>query len=46
MMETKAEECEVELAVEKDRHIIVEANLKKVTLRHSIEVERITKECQ
>ncbi|PPS05907.1 hypothetical protein GOBAR_AA14740 [Gossypium barbadense] len=46
MMETKVEECGVELTVEKERCIIVEVELKKFTVRHSSEVEMIIRDCQ
>ncbi|KAH1121499.1 hypothetical protein J1N35_004659 [Gossypium stocksii] len=42
----KAEECKAELAAEKERRIIAEAELIRVTTRLSTKVERIIRECQ
>ncbi|KAK5836158.1 hypothetical protein PVK06_011914 [Gossypium arboreum] len=45
-MEVKTEECAVELAAEKERHITTEVELRRVTARYSTELERIIRECQ
>ncbi|PPS05905.1 hypothetical protein GOBAR_AA14738 [Gossypium barbadense] len=46
IMKTNVEECEVELAVKKERCIIAEVKMKKFNTRHSSKVEGIIMECQ
>ncbi|KAK5846304.1 hypothetical protein PVK06_002587 [Gossypium arboreum] len=45
-METKSEECGVELAIKQERCITPKVELKEVTERHYAELERIINKCQ